>query len=208
MRNTTLLPILLLFSAHALAAPLKFVEHNFSVEIPPGWSAITPQPPESLLAVQSPGSAVKFLVFATKTSTRQHPDAAREVREGAKQQMTKGGYKIDPDQEMTIGEVAFVAFTAHRPTGGTLTAYTGTAGEEVYMMQVIARDQDAANDPQLQLAIQSFRLLGPPAPPGTSDAPPPLASLSGNKFARLIFTALLFMAALMFFRRLTLRGRK
>jgi len=208
MRNTILLPILLLSSAHAFAAPLKFVEHNFSVEIPPGWAAIVPQPAESLLAVQSPDKADKFLVFATKTVTRKHPNAAGELRERRKQEMTKVGYKIDPDEETTIGDVPFVAFTAHMATGGTLTTYTSGVGDEVYLMQAISKDQEAANDAPLQLGVQSFRLLGPPPPPSASEAPPPLASLFNNRATRPLIYSLLLMVALLFFRRQMLKGRK
>jgi hypothetical protein len=206
MRNSILLPILVLFSAHAFAAPLKFVEHNCSVEIPPGWSAINPQPPDSLLAVQSPDKVSKFVLFATKTSTREHPNAAGEVRDRRKQEMTKAGYKIDPEQAATIGDLAFVTFTAHLPSGGSVTEYTTTAGDQVYLIQAISKDQDAPNDPQLQQAVQSFRLLGAPAT--VAAEPPPPVPKFANNYARLIFAGLFIMAAFMFFKRLMLSARK
>jgi hypothetical protein len=205
MRHLALLLALLFLSAQVQAGPMNFVSHNFSVEMPPGWSAINPAPPDSLLAVQSPGKTQKFLVFATKTQSLVHPDAGREVRNDTKDKMTKAGYKIDPDQDTTLGGVAFVSFVAHLPSGGTDTTYTANAGDQVYMLQAISGGSDATAEAQLQAALQSFKLLAPVDAPAASSG----GNASGfTTFVRVVLAGMVIIAAVMLFRRLTMARRK
>ena len=207
MRPIALLSAFLLLSACALAGAMNFVEHNFSVEMPPGWSSINPAPRDALLAVQSPSKTQKFLVFATKTQSLVHPDAGRDVRNDTRDKMTKAGYKIDPDQDTTLGGVPFVSFVAHLPSGGgTDTVYTAKAGDQVYMLQAISLANDAAADAQLQAAVQSFKLLAAvDAPAGSSSS----AGSSGfTTFVRVVLAGMILIAAVMFFRRLALTRRK
>jgi hypothetical protein len=207
MRHIALLTAFLLLSVYALAGPMNFVEHNFSVEMPSGWSTISPAPRDALLAVQSPGKTQKFLVFASKTQSLVHPDAGREVRNDTKDKMTKIGYKMDPDQDITLGGVPFVSFVAHLPSGGSaITVYTAKAGDQVYMLQAISMGSDAAGEAQLQAAVQSFKLLHPVDAPA---APSPLAHASGTMtFVRVFLGGMVIIAAVMLFRRLALTRRK
>ncbi|HEY3901437.1 MAG TPA: hypothetical protein VGM54_22700 [Chthoniobacter sp.] len=199
MRSVFLLSILLLFTVHAVAAPMKFADHNFSMEMPPGWSTLTPQPADTLLAMQSPGRAQKLLVYAMTRPARNHPDAARELGENAKKGMTKAGYQIGPDQSTTIGDLPFVFFTARVPDGGTMAAYIGSAGDEIYMMEGISKDKDADSEPQLQAALRSFRLL---SPPGAFHAPPSAHRSSNHLYLLVIATIVVIGIAGLTFRRL------
>ena len=204
MRSVSLLSILLLFTVHALAAPMRFTDYNFSMEMPAGWSALSPQPADTILAMQGPGRAQKLLVYVTTMPARSHPDAARELDDNARKGMTKAGYQIGPDQNTTIGDVPFVFFTAQVPGGGTMAAYIGSAGDEVYMMEAISKGKDAASEPQLQAAIKSFRLLSPAA----SFHAPPSASRSSNHLYLLVIAAIVVIGMVGFLlRRMTAKGQ-
>jgi hypothetical protein len=170
MRFSFLLCLGLLSSLRLVAAPLTFVPHNFSVEIPPGWGAITPQPKDTLLAVENPAKTERFLVYAAKTSLKDHPEAAKEAREAAKKSMEKSGVTFDPDQTTTIDGVPFVTSLGHFAAGGSITIYTGMHADHVYMMRAVATTSGDPNDPQLQSGVQSFHLLSP-NPPIAEDPP-------------------------------------
>jgi hypothetical protein len=201
MRHLAFFSALLLLSIHVMAGPMNFVEQNFSVEMPPGWSAINPAPPRALLAVQSPGKAEKFIVYATKAQSLVHSNDAREVYKDSKERMSKAGYKIDPDQNTTLGGFPFVYFIAHASTGGTVTDYTANAGDQVYVLQAFSGGNDAAADAQLQAAVQSFKLLTPvdvPIQPATAAGP---ATRGWMVFVRIFLAGMIVLAALLFFRR-------
>jgi hypothetical protein len=131
------------------------------VEIPPGWSAINQPPPDALLAVQSPSQSERFLVFAAAMPAREHPNAAHEFWESAKNTMTKGGMSFGPQGQATIGDVSFATFTAPLSTGGTLTSYVGSLGDKVYMLQAISTAATSPDDSQLKAAVDSFHVLSP-----------------------------------------------
>ncbi len=202
MRSLFLLSIFLLLSVHAVAAQMKFVEHNFSVEMPAGWSALNPQPADTLLAIQSPNRTQKLLVYATTMSAKSHPDAARELGENAKKGMTKAGYQIGPDQSVTVGGVPRI-YGSPPPactSGGTLrrTYLSGSAGDEVYMLEAISKDKDAASDPQLQAVVQSLRLLSPAG----DFHPPPSASRSSKTPFLVAIAVVVVVGALLLLRLL------
>jgi hypothetical protein len=201
MRHLALLSTLLLLSIHALAGPMNFVEQNFSVEMPPGWSAINPAPPRALLAIQSPGKTEKFIVYATKAQSLVHSNDAREVYKDSKERMSKAGYKIDPDQNTTLGGLPFVFFVAHMSPSGTVTDYTANAGDQVYVLQAISGGNDAAADAQLQAAVQSFKLLAPVDAPAQTATPAGAGSRGFMVFVRVFLAGMIVLAVFMFFRR-------
>jgi hypothetical protein len=53
--------IILTVSNFAVAETISFQNHNFTIELPPTWTAITPTPPGTLFAMQSSdGEKVSF----------------------------------------------------------------------------------------------------------------------------------------------------
>jgi hypothetical protein len=201
MRISILLTFLFC-SLQAFAAPIRFPDHNFSIEIPTTWVAISPLPPQTIVAVQSPDAAKKLLVSAARLSPRDRSSGARRMRAGAKESMTARGWQIDPERQLTIGDLPFVSFTAHIPTGATLTAYSAAAEDEVYMLQsIILRASDAASDPELQSAVQSFTLLSPALSQSNSSPTSSTAYRVGQIFGRLFVYVFLPIAIITLIRR-------
>jgi hypothetical protein len=157
--------------------------------------------------VQSPEKKQKFLVFATKTQSLVHPDAAKDVRKDTKEQMTKAGYKIDPEQDTTLGGMPFVSFVAHLPSGGgTVTDYSANSGDQVYMLEAISLESDAASEAQLQAALQSFKLLAPVD--ALAESAPGQNAPGTTTFMRVVLGGMVIIAAVMLIRRLALTRRK
>jgi hypothetical protein len=148
MRIPVLLSVLFC-STQAFAAPLRFPDHNFSIEMPETWVPISPQPPEVLAAVQSPDAAKKLLVAAVKLSPLHRSSGADQFRRGMKKGMTSEGWQIDPDRPLTIGDLPFISFATHNQSGITGATYTTAAGDLVYVIQTFAQAGDL-------LLIQNF----------------------------------------------------
>ncbi len=202
MMRALIFLILLGGSLQTSAAPIRFPDHNFSVEIPAGWMPIRPLPPEALAAVQSPDASKKLLVFATKYRAKESSSDAHNALEGARETLGKQGWKIDPERPLTLGGQPFVSRTAHIPTGGTMTAYATAAGDQLYMLQTFLQAGDATRDPDLQSIVQSFTLLSPPPPP--IDTTPLWADprRAGRAFGNLIVYGSIFAVVATLIRRL------
>ena len=163
MRIPLILAALLLGTSFLQAGTLQFPEHNFSIELPAGWTDIKPLPPQTLIASQSADNSRRILVSAVQLPDRERETGAADIRAGAKHSLGDMGWTFDPERPLSINGVPFVAFNSHAPAGkagGMMTSYTTAAGVEVYMLQTIGRAQ-TDTDPELQSIIQSFRLIKP-----------------------------------------------
>ena len=159
MINRLIIIAVLGFYSNLRAAALQFPEHNFSVELPAQWIDITPRPPQTIVAAQSTDNSRRIVVVAVKI-LKAHETAAADFRAGVKDSISNQGWKIEPEQQVTINGQPFISFTAHIPSGGKFTAYTTAAGGEVYMLQAVG-GANSSSDPELQSIVQSFRFLSP-----------------------------------------------
>ena len=168
MRHTTLLPLLFCFS-QAFAAPIRFPEHNFSIDIPTNWKPISPrpgsEPSNAVVAVQSRDTLKNLFVLVTKFQGEK--GSSRNFGMIEKKHMSDLGWQIDPDGQLTIGGLQFVTCAMHSPSGAIQTLYFAVAGNEIYVIQSVVRAAKAANDLDLQSTIQSFSLLSPDTPPAS-----------------------------------------
>jgi len=179
---------LLVSTSLVRAEVISFPEHNFSIDVPAGWTQITPRPPQALAALQNPENTSRILAFATKLPSNERATGAADVRAGAKESLSGLGFKIGPEQQLTISGRPFISFTADHPGGQTLTAFTTAAGDEVYMLSI---GGVGADDPEFQSIIQSFRLLSPVEPSPLNAPSKSAAYRAGEKFGRaLIFGAI------------------
>jgi len=191
-----LIALSLLVSTSLLRAePLRFPDHNFSIEVPTGWTEISPRTPQALVALQSLDNSKRILAFAVKLPPNERATGATDIRAGAKKSMSDQGWRIDPEQQLTISGQPFISFTAHIPSGETLTAYTTAAADEIYMLQAIhgAAVTDAS---ELQSIIQSFRLLSPAETPLLNTPPKSAAFRAGYVVGRVLFFAVIPCAIL------------
>ena len=163
MRIRLILAALLFCTPLLRAGTLQYPEHNFSIALPAGWTDIKPPPPQMVIASQSADNSRRILVTAVKLPDRERETGAADIRAGARHSLGEMGWKFDPEHQVSINGVPFIAFNSHPPATspvGMMTTYTTAAGAEVYMLQSIGRAQ-TDTDPELQSVIQSFRLINP-----------------------------------------------
>src|SRR4051812_27759068 len=98
------LVLLALFSSTVSlkAAPTSFPEHNFSMELPAGWTDISPRPEQTLIAAHSADNSERILVSALKLRGRDRESGASEMRAGVKKGFSEQGLRIEPDREVTL----------------------------------------------------------------------------------------------------------
>jgi hypothetical protein len=190
MKSRLLLLAICAFALRLSGAPLSFPEQNFAIEVPADWTPIGPLPDtpgaKLLVASQSADRNKKVLVFTTKYSKPDIAAYATGVRQGIKKPWTANGWTIDAERESTTGGLSFVSFAAHTSTGATITAHTTTAGDEVYILQLISNSGATSTDPELQSILQSFRLLAPPKALPLATSSKSAAFEAGEKFGRVI----------------------
>jgi hypothetical protein len=181
---------LLVSTAFLRAEPIRFPEHNFSIDVPTGWNEITPRPPQALVALQNPDNSKRIMAFAVKLPPNERTTGATDLRAGAKKSMSEKGWRIDPEQQLTINGQPFISFAAHLPSGETGTAYTTAAGGEIYMLQIMqsAALQDAS---ELSSIVQTFRLLSPAELPPLNTPPKSAAFRAGELVGRGLFFAII-----------------
>jgi hypothetical protein len=170
----------------AFGAPTQFTQHNFSMELPAGWTEMRPRPPLAVVALQSPDNSQRLLAFTVKLPPNERASGATDVRAGAKKSMSDNGWRIDPEQQLTINGQPFISFAGHVPTGEAITAYTTAANDTVYMLQAV-RSATAGSDSEIQSAVRSFRLLSPGAALPLNTPPKSGAFRAGYVVGRILF---------------------
>jgi hypothetical protein len=188
MKNPLPALALLVSAAFLRAEPIRFPEHNFSIDVPTGWTEITPRPPQALVALQNPDNSKRMMAFAVKLPPNERTTGATDLRAGAKKSMSDKGWRIDPEQQLTVSGQPFISFAAHVPSGETLTAYTTAAADEVYMLQII-QGTPLTDASDLQSIVQSFRLLSPAEIPPLNTPPKSAAFRAGEVVGRALFFA-------------------
>ncbi len=171
MNKTLCLIAWMLLAVAAPAAPISFPNHNFSVEFPEGWSAITPVPKPMLAAYQNADGTKKMVLLVQPLVGAQRALTNAEFMKGLKDGMARQGMALDSEKLGTIEGLPSVAVTGHLPGGLTMTAFVVGANEKMYMMQaVLGPGLNALKDPEVQSVVQSFKFLTPvPPSPAPSD---------------------------------------
>lgn len=181
MKHNILRLIALAALPYTSASAVDYPEHNFSIALPAGWTAINPPPQQVLFAVRSPDQSKILTATAATIPERDRDRALRDSRAGVNQSFLDQGMRVEPAQTMTIGGMSFEFVRAQMPGGGSSVAYTAADANRLYVLNAISRTSDAANDAELLPSILSFRLLHPVTPlPG--DGPTDLSAHQGRSF--------------------------
>lgn len=150
-------------SNFAVAETMSFQNHNFTIEVPPTWTAINPAPAGTLFAVQNSDGQKVF--FANALSVPENESASRGLSmmiAGFKKARIDNHYQILAERQQTVNDLAFTFFSS-QVLGKNETETTGFAATEaeVYMLGGIHKAGDANTDQELLSIISTFRLISP-----------------------------------------------
>jgi hypothetical protein len=105
--------IILTASNFAVAETMSFQNHNFTIEVPPTWTAINPAPPGTLFAMQSSNGEKVF--FANALSVPENKNASEGLSmmvAGFKKARIDNNYRIVAERQQTLNNFSFTVFTS------------------------------------------------------------------------------------------------
>jgi predicted Zn-dependent protease len=163
MRLTSLcFAVLLVAPGYARAETLSSKDHNFSIDLPNGWSETNaPAPPPAIFTVKNTRGQKSFIVIAAQIPDKERASVARDMATGAKKASREKGWKISSEKQTTLNGMIFETFKSETPDGITLMNWITSAGNEASSLQGISKIGDASSDPELQSIADSFRLISP-----------------------------------------------
>jgi hypothetical protein len=147
-------------SVAAVAGPVVVKNHNFAIDIPPGWQPMKPPAPNLVVAVQSSDRHKKVLVgAATLSPNEERVKSSRNAFEGMKAGMTNAGWKIVRESGATLSGVLFHSVVAEGARSTSAIAYVSSTGEEIYSIQMYSDTIEASSDPELKSILRSFHFI-------------------------------------------------
>ncbi|MEY2519337.1 MAG: hypothetical protein QOF24_1096 [Verrucomicrobiota bacterium] len=144
----------------ASAETLSFPEHNFSLQIPQGWTR-TEAPAPAIAAAKNADGQKIFVIIATPVPKNEQDTAVQSMSSAAKKASKAKGWKIGAERRLVVKGTEFDTYTAEIPGGITAMSWMTSAGSEAYAFQGLHKAGDASGDAELQSIIESFRLLSP-----------------------------------------------
>jgi hypothetical protein len=189
MKSSPVFALAILLVASRPAPAVQFPEYNFSLEVPSGWRHIQPLLPGELIAAESADKSQCLTAGAAKFPAKERATAASDIRVGSKKSMSALGWRIDPEEKLTINSQPFISFVGHGPDGSTVTVYTTGAGDTWYMIQAV-RHAGNVSDSELRSFVQSFRLLTAAATPPLEAPPKAVAFGDGYTVERFLYHAI------------------
>jgi heme/copper-type cytochrome/quinol oxidase subunit 4 len=155
--------IILTVSNFAVAETMSFQNHNFTIEVPPTWTAINPTPPGTLFAMQSSDGEKVF--FANALSVSENKNASEGLSmmiAGFKKARIDNNYQIVAERRQTLNNFSFTVFTSQASDKKeTQTTWFASTAAEIYILGGIHKAGDANTDQELLSIISSFHLLSP-----------------------------------------------
>ena len=190
--------ILLTFARLAVAETLSVPEHNFAVELPPGW-AKTDAPAPAVAAAKNADGDKGFFIIAVRVPDNERATSVRNMSSGAKDASKAKGWKISSERQVVVNGITFDTYNAQAPEGLTVISWITSAGPETYALQGVHKSGDASSDSEIQYILKSFRLLSP-ASANTPDsdknsAAYQLGRLIGGPCVCLVLVGLLVLGA-------------
>jgi hypothetical protein len=143
----------------AVAETMSFQTHNFTIELPPTWTAINPTLNGTLFTVQSSDGEKVF--FANAVSVPENKGASDGLP------MMIAGFKnadqhIVAERQQTVNNLSFTVFTSQvLGKKETATTWFAATAAEVYMLGGIHKSGDVNTDQELLSIINSFHLISP-----------------------------------------------
>jgi hypothetical protein len=142
---------------------MSFQNHNFTVEVPPTWTAINPAPPGLLLAVQNSDGEKVF--FANALSVPENKSASGGLSmmiAGFKKARNDNNYQIVAERQQTLNGFSFTVFSSQASDKKeTETTWFASTAAEIYTLGGIHKAGDANSDQELLSIISSFHLITP-----------------------------------------------
>jgi hypothetical protein len=155
--------IILTVSNFAVAETMSFQNHNFTIEVPPTWTAINPTPPGTLFAMQSSDGEKVF--FANALSVPENKNASEGLSlmiAGFKKARIDNNYQIVTEYQTNLNDFSFTVFVSKAADKKeTETTWFASTAAEIYLLGGIHKAGDANNDQELLSIISSFHLLSP-----------------------------------------------
>lgn len=153
--------VFVILSGIATAETLSVAEHNFTVDLPEGWSK-TDAPAPAVAAIKNADGQKIFIIVATRIPDSERDTAVASMARGAKEATKAKGWTISGERKVSINGMTFETFNSRPPnTGATLTSWMTLAGSEAYALQAIHKSGSAESDAELRSILNSFRLLSP-----------------------------------------------
>ncbi|HZL79689.1 MAG TPA: hypothetical protein VFC17_12705 [Candidatus Limnocylindrales bacterium] len=147
----------------AFAETMSFQTHNFTIEIPPTWTAINPTPTGTLSAVQnSDGEKVFFVNALSVPENKSASDGLSMMIAGFKKARIDNNYQIVAEYQTNLNDFSFTVFTSQAANKKeTETTWFASTAAEIYLLGGIHKAGDANNDQELLSIIKSFHLISP-----------------------------------------------
>jgi predicted Zn-dependent protease len=152
----------------ASAETLSFPEHNFSLEIPDGWSRTDAPSPAIAAAKNAEGQKI-IVIVAAAVSKNERDTAVQSMASAAKKASKAKGWKIGAERRIVVKGIEFDTYTYDIPGGITGMSWMTSAGSEVYAFECIHKAGDASSDAEFKSIIESYRLLSPASVNMSSD---------------------------------------
>ena len=152
--------LLLTTSSFVAAETLSVQQHNFAVELPPGWTTTDAPSPAVAAAKNADGQKI-VIVIAASVPENERRTVARDTGGSAREATKTKGWPIIAERQRVVNSLPFDIFTARIPDGTTITTWITSAGSEVYSLQGIHKTSEADGDSELQSVLSSFHLLTP-----------------------------------------------
>jgi hypothetical protein len=154
--------IILTASNFAVAETMSFQNHNFTIEVPPTWTAINPTPPRILFAMQSSDGKKVFLANALSVPENKNASEGLSMMiAGFKKARIDNNYQIVAERQQTLNNFSFTVFTSQASNKKTETTWFASTAAEIYILGGIHKAGDANTDQELLSIISSFHLLSP-----------------------------------------------
>jgi hypothetical protein len=98
---------MLTMSNFAVAETMSFQNHNFTIEVPPTWTAINPTPRGTLLAVQnSDGEKVFFANALSVPENKSASEGLSMMIAGFKKARIDNNYQIVAERQQTLNDLS------------------------------------------------------------------------------------------------------
>jgi hypothetical protein len=205
LRIPVALVVLLLSVLSARAETREFPELNFSIDIPSSWTPVTPMPPQAVGIWQGPDGK-RLMVSAGKVEQGDKTHPVTEMRAGLKKGLTDNGWKLEEDQESTLGQLPSILVRGSRKSPDLfMFAHIASTAEHGYMCSFSLGPDGSFADAEAKFIAGSFRLLKPVASQPLSAPEPSTAYKIGfvlGRYAYVILGVLLLLVvAILVFRK-------
>jgi predicted Zn-dependent protease len=186
----------------ASAETLSFKEHNFAIELPPGWTTTNAQSPAVVAAKNADGQ--KFvIVIAARGPENERTTAARDMYGNAREGFRNKGGQVIAERQLVVNNLPFDTFTVRMPDGTNITTWIISAGNEGYLLEGLHKGGDSDSDAELQSVLSSFHLLSPAEVNTPRAVSSSIAYRIGHILPPLVILGLIGMGIVWFVRRMT-----